>query len=156
MQSAKKRWLSSGLVVPAGTALVRRAEPPKQVERLLVVGHVALEPVLSVPLASMAKERDLPTHLDFRRGFLRDWIERRWLQEDLVTFRPTVVFVAHNPIDAFARQMVRGLIRKVGAREIWMVPPGIGWRATKNFCPAFDLSVEGVASWVARAFAMVD
>lgn len=137
--------------------MVRKAAAPANgTERLLVIGHRALEPVLVPPLKSVVDERKIPTHFDLRARFLREWLENRWLLEGIATFRPTVVMIAHDPRDAFARQLIRGFVRRVGAREIWLVPPGIPWRATKNFCPAFDLSVEGVASWVARAIAMVD
>lgn len=154
MRVAKRFWIYSGLGVPEGVALVKRPNRGRADKRIVLIGGSVIQG-LALPMSSLVTDSDSALHIDIRDASLRDWAEHDWLKSHLQVFRPTVVFVALDPRDSLARQCVRGRIRRAGAKDVWLVPPGISWCATKRFVPAPELNAEGFALWAASALAVV-
>lgn len=154
MQAAKRFWIYSGLGVPEGVALVRRPQRSAAERRVLLVGGPEMQGIVP-PLSSLVAGHDGAMHVDFRAATLRQWAQGDWLASHLSVFRPTSVFVGLDPRDSLARQVVRGRIRRAGARDVWLVPPRIPWVATRRYLPAPESSVEGFALWAAQAFAVI-
>jgi hypothetical protein len=154
MRAAKRFWIYSGLGVPEGVALVRRPERSSAERRVLLVGMPEMQGIVP-PLSSLVAGHDGAMHADLRRATLRQWAANDWLTSHLNVYRPTSVFVGLDPRDSLARQLVRGRIRRAGARDVWLVPPRIPWVTTRRYLPAPESSVEGYALWAARAFAVI-
>lgn len=129
-----------------------RKHAPEKHLRIFVMGSTRFE-CLKHHFLKRKDEAELS--FDFRHESISSWARDPDLDFALAAFSPTDVFVAVDPSDISARQAVQRKIRSYGAKDLWMVPPGMPWVSNKNFCPAHDLTVSGVASWAARAFSMV-
>jgi hypothetical protein len=154
MRAAKRFWIYSGLGVPEGVALVRRTDRGSASKRILLIGGTEMQG-LTLPLASLMVNSNSALHIDLRDASLRQWASNDWLNSHLAVFRPTAVFVALDPRDSLARQAVRARIRRHGARDVWLVPPGIPWHAARRYVPAPELNAEGYALWAGRALSVV-
>ena len=154
MRPAKRYWIYSGLGVPEGAGLVRRPNRRSAADRIILLGHTSLQGLVA-PLSSLLADRGSILHVDLRDATLRDWAKHDWLTGHLAAFRPTAVFLALDPRDSMAKQSVRNRVRKAGAVDVWLVPPGISWAATRRYVPAPDLNARGYAAWASRALAVV-
>ena len=157
MRTAKKLWLYSGLAVPQGVAYVRR-EPVKRTfspTRLLLLGGHEAQGV-AVPLSRMTGFSGAAMHVDIdARASTRDWAKSDKLKSHLAVFRPTWVIFALDPSDMLARRCIRAKLRKAGARDVWMTPPGVDFPESARCIPAPEANVAGFAAWAARVWAMV-
>lgn len=154
MRAEKRFWIYAGLGVPEGVALVRRPDRGSAADRIMLVGSAELQPIVA-PLSSLVQDRGSALHVDLREASLRRWAEADWLDSHLSVFRPTAVMLGLDPRDSLARQAVRARVRRAGAKDLWLVPPGVAWRATRRYLPAPELNAKGYALWAARALAMI-
>lgn len=157
MRAAKKLWLYSGLAVPQGVAFVRRPTVPRNsaVCRVLLLGGRIVQG-LAPSMSRLAECSGASLHVDIdHKATARDWACGAKLKSHLAVFCPTSVIFALDPRDMFARRYIRERLKRSGAVDFWMIPPGIDFPASARCIPAPEDNVAGLAAWSAKVWAMV-
>lgn len=155
MRGDKRRWIYAGLAVPPDAALVRRPFQPMVYQRVLIVGGPYVHALLA-PMTRLASDSSTALSVDARPlATIRDWANKPWLTQHLFTFRPTIVFLVLDPRDVVARRVIKERIRRGGARDHWLVPPGVPHRGSARFISSPKVNASGVAEWAARAWSIV-
>lgn len=155
MRGDKRRWIYAGLAVPPDAALVRRPLRSTASQRVLLTGGPYVHALLA-PMTRLATDSATALLVDVRPlATTRDWAVKPWLIEHLVAFRPTIVFLVLDPRDVVARRVIKERIRRAGARDYWLVPPGVPHRGSARFISSPKVNASGVAAWAARAWSVV-
>lgn len=153
MHGDKRLWIYAGLAVPEGIGLVKlpvMAAP--RARRVLLVGDDRGRPLVPV-LRRLAADSGARLQSDLRRGSTpRQWLSSGRLVAQLARFRPGAVLVALDPRDVVARRSLHEQVRRAGALDVWLVPPGLLRRSQGRFVAAQAADARSLAAWAARAW----
>lgn len=139
MDSKKRLWIYTGLVMAAGIGLVVVIEPGSSKipllgpgARLLLIGD-SLAQGLGTPLRQLARDGSVTFQVDGRLGTRIDqWASQTGLPLLLKQFQPTIVFVSlgtndmklANPLsEQGALTQLIATLRQSGVTVVWLTPP---------------------------------
>jgi hypothetical protein len=118
MRGEKRRWIYTGLGLPAGIALVRHArERSERPSRLLLMGGEVAR-ALAPPLGRLARDARVELVLELRPGVRpQEWLERGWMVTAIELFQPELTLVGlepHAPLEAE--------LSKLATPVMWLSP----------------------------------
>ncbi len=140
MQTAKRRWIYTGLALPSDVGLVRHSEIPSDLPkvelssiRLALIGDELAEG-LQTALSVLGEESGAFVDARPRRGStVAAWLDGGWLAEVLEGMPSWVVAAFHWGVVSASRFAVpTGAMRvaqdeadRCGARIVWVAHPGV-------------------------------